>query len=80
MPIVDIDFGQEKIERWSRQHLSDGRNIAAVLDGRVLSIAPLKEGAILRESPLRPLAGARRKAVTRLFARLAAQRLAFSGS
>lgn len=42
--------GQEKIERWSRQHLSDGRNIAAVLDGRVLSIAPLKEGAILRES------------------------------
>jgi hypothetical protein len=37
-------------------------------------------GAILRESPLRPLAGARRKAVTLLFARLAAQRLAFSGS
>jgi len=35
-------------------------------------------GAILRESPLRPLAGARRKAVTLLFARLAAQRLNFS--
>jgi hypothetical protein len=33
-------------------------------------------GAILRESPLRSLAGARRKAVTLLFARLAAQRLA----
>jgi hypothetical protein len=33
-------------------------------------------GAILRESPQRPLAGARRKAVTLLFARLAAQRLA----
>lgn len=32
-------------------------------------------GAILRESPLRALAGARRKAVTLLFARLAAQRL-----
>jgi hypothetical protein len=32
-------------------------------------------GAILRESPLRPLAGARRKAVTLMFARLAAQRL-----
>ncbi len=35
-------------------------------------------GAILRESPLVPLAGARRKAVTLLFARLAAQRLAGS--
>ncbi len=31
-------------------------------------------GAILRDSPLRPLAGARRKAVTLLFARLAAAR------
>lgn len=35
-------------------------------------------GAILRESPLRPIAPARRKAVTLLFARLAASRLAFS--
>jgi hypothetical protein len=33
-------------------------------------------GAILRDSPERPLAGARRKAVTLLFARLAALRLA----
>ncbi len=32
-------------------------------------------GAILRDCPPRPLAGARRKAVTLLFARLAAQRL-----
>jgi hypothetical protein len=32
-------------------------------------------GAILRESPLHPLAGARRKAVTLLFARLAALRM-----
>ena len=32
-------------------------------------------GAILRECAARPLAGARRKAVTLLFARLAAQRL-----
>lgn len=32
-------------------------------------------GAILRNSPLAPLAGARRKAVTLLFARLAALRL-----
>jgi hypothetical protein len=35
-------------------------------------------GAVLRESPARPLASARRKAVTLLFARLAAQRLALS--
>lgn len=34
-------------------------------------------GAILRDSPVRPLSAARRKAVTLLFARLAAQRLAF---
>jgi hypothetical protein len=34
-------------------------------------------GAILRDSPARPLNAARRKAVTLLFARLAAQRLAF---
>lgn len=33
-------------------------------------------GAILREAPLQSLAGARRKAVTLLFARLAAMRLA----
>jgi hypothetical protein len=33
-------------------------------------------GAIVRDSPLAPLVGARRKAVTLLFARLAAQRLA----
>jgi hypothetical protein len=32
-------------------------------------------GAVLRESPVRPLAGARRKAVTLIFARLAAFRL-----
>lgn len=52
-PVPEMQFsgkGQDKIEQWSRQHLSDGRNIAAVLDGKVLSIAPLKEGAILRES------------------------------
>jgi hypothetical protein len=35
-------------------------------------------GAILRESPVRQLVAARRKAVTLLFARLAAQRLSFS--
>lgn len=36
-------------------------------------------GAILRESPAHTLAGARRKAVTLLFARLAAQRLVSLG-
>jgi hypothetical protein len=35
-------------------------------------------GAILRESPARPLVAARRKAATLLFARLAAQRLTAS--
>jgi hypothetical protein len=35
-------------------------------------------GAILREAPLQTLVGARRKAVTLLFARLAALRLADS--
>lgn len=34
-------------------------------------------GAILREAPLKPLTGARRKAVTLSFARIVAQRLAF---
>jgi hypothetical protein len=34
-------------------------------------------GAILREAPLKPLIGARRKAVTLSFARIVAQRLAF---
>jgi hypothetical protein len=37
-------------------------------------------GAILRDSPVRPLNAARRKAVTLLFARLAAQRLVFLSS
>jgi len=52
-PVPNMYFagdGQDKIEKWSRQHQSDGRNIAAVLDGKVLSIAPLREGAILRDN------------------------------
>lgn len=40
-----------------------------------LIIADSFGGAILRESVVRPLAGSRRKAVTLLFARIAAQRL-----
>ncbi len=54
-PIPEMIFaskGQDKIEQWSRQHLNDGRNIAAVLDGKVLSIAPLREGAILRDEAI----------------------------
>ena len=41
-----------------------------------LMVADQFGGAIVREAPLASLAGARRKAVTLLFARLAAQRLA----
>lgn len=37
-------------------------------------------GAVLRQGPHTPLAGARRKAMTLLFARLAAQRLAMASS
>jgi hypothetical protein len=47
-------------------------------EGCGLIVADAFGGAILREAPLQPLAGARRKAVTLLFARLAAQRLAFT--
>jgi len=43
-----------------------------------LIVADGFSGAILRDSPVRPLAGARRKAVTLLFARLAAFRLSLS--
>ena len=41
-----------------------------------LIVADQFGGAIVRDAPLQPLAGARRKAVTLLVARLAAQRLA----
>jgi hypothetical protein len=40
-----------------------------------LIVADGFNGAILRDTPIRPLAGARRKAVMVLFARLAAMRL-----
>jgi len=43
-----------------------------------LIVADGFNGAILRDSPVRPLAGARRKAVTLMFARLAAFRLSLS--
>jgi SecD/SecF fusion protein len=40
--------GARKMEEWSRRNPQD--NLAAVLDGRVLSIAPLQAGTILREN------------------------------
>lgn len=48
--------------------------LALIPDEVGLIVADGFGGAILRESPLRPLAGARRKAVTIAFARLAALR------
>ena len=43
-----------------------------------LIVADAFSGAVLRDSPVRPLVGVRRKAVTLMFARLVAQRLALS--
>ena len=40
--------GARKMERWSRANPQD--NLAAVLDGKVLSIAPLQQGAILSDN------------------------------
>lgn len=42
--------GAKKIERWCRQYLNKGENLAAVLDDQVLSIAPLKDGTILKDN------------------------------
>ena len=42
--------GSRKIERWSRQYTRRQEMLASVLDGRVLSIAPLREGAILTDN------------------------------
>lgn len=39
--------GADQIEQWSRRYQNEGEKLAAVLDGEVLSIAPLKTGAIL---------------------------------
>lgn len=44
--------GAEKIEKWCRWFKDDGENIAVVLDGTVLSTAPLKEGAIITDSAI----------------------------
>ncbi len=42
--------GARKMEDWSRKWSSRQENIAFVLDGKVLNIAPLKQGAILSDS------------------------------
>lgn len=41
--------GAEKLRTWTTRYRNDGEHIAFVLDGIVLSIAPLKEGAILSD-------------------------------
>lgn len=53
----------------------EGFPLALIPEDVGLMVADGFGGAILRASPLAPLAGARRKAVTLLFARLAAHRL-----
>lgn len=48
--VIGLDFspkGQPKIAAWCQANPRE--NVAIVLDGRVLSIAPLEEGAVLRE-------------------------------
>src|SRR5688572_2098873 len=50
--------------------------LALIPEEAGLIVADAFNGAILRDSPLRPLSGARRKSVTIAFARLAATRLA----
>lgn len=42
--------GSRKMEDWSRKWSARQENIAFVLDGRVLNIAPLKQGVILSDS------------------------------
>lgn len=42
--------GGEKMQRWCYIHQNKGENLAAVLDGVVLNIAPLKDGAVIKES------------------------------
>ena len=42
--------GADKIEQWSRRYQNEGEMLAAVLDDEVLSIAGLRQGAILRDN------------------------------
>ena len=41
--------GAQKMEKFTRAYINQGENIAFVLDGRVLSIAPIQDGQILSE-------------------------------
>lgn len=41
--------GSQKMEAWSRRYMDQGEKLAFVLDGRVLNIAPLKDGTILKD-------------------------------
>jgi len=41
--------GAKKLETWCKQHTYDEDNIAFVLDGVVLNIAPLQKGAVLSD-------------------------------
>ncbi|MEQ1934018.1 MAG: protein translocase subunit SecD, partial [Fimbriimonadaceae bacterium] len=41
--------GAKKMERWCKVHQNQGENLAAVLDGRVISVAPLQDGAIITD-------------------------------
>lgn len=42
--------GARKLEQWSRRYSREQENIAFVLDGRVLNIAPLKENTVLSDN------------------------------
>ncbi len=42
--------GASKLEAFTRQHMNQGENIAFVLDNKVLSIAPIKDGTILSDN------------------------------
>lgn len=43
------ETGAKKMEAFTRTYMNQGENIAFVLDGRVLSIAPIQDGQILSE-------------------------------
>lgn len=48
IPLMEFSpSGAKKIEAWSRKVMNQGEKIAAVMDGVVLSIAPLRDGTIL---------------------------------
>ena len=42
--------GATKMDAWSRAHVNQGENLAAVLDGKVLSIAAVRDNTILSDN------------------------------